>query len=265
MLTFLLVAGEPAAEEPPDAIVAPGYDVTHAEYPPEDGETPRFAVCGPGLPLVTHDGGVLLAGVMGWVVEPGDVPVHDFSCTGDGTMYLVRGMRLTRRSKSDEKSNAGTLALLPAGDIRIAAGADGVVWIWGSVGEGDDKKYVLRRWDEENGLVDVWSGTRELTAVAPLKHEAVATCIDKNLLLWRRGKEPQIIAKTERPCAGLAPAGGGSLFVSTRDRGILKIDASGEVGILTMGPSGPLRVRGGRLYLLWRKKNVVLELVGTKQ
>jgi hypothetical protein len=220
-------------------------------FPATKGPPTGFTVCDGGATLVAVGGGVALAGWNGWVLEPGQAPTTDVSCSR-GAAYVLKGRSLLR---SDLHQQPRLVASLQGDALHLASSRDGGVWIWGKL---NPDTSIIHHFDGE-ALREIYRGPTEVLAVATAGQDSVVSVLGRSIVLWQRGMNPSVIANLDADVDGLVMAPDGSLIVSL-EQGIVRIDAAGKTHPLTFGIHGQLVMRSWTLYVLWVAQSRVVRL-----
>jgi hypothetical protein len=251
----LALAGGPAAAQGAAPLVAPGWEAVPFAV---SGTTPLtgFAVDPGGFALVPLDGGVALAGLDGWLVEPRVPAVEAVASSPRGTLIFAQRTRDGGVAVRRAGASAGRLGVLPDGTYQLDADGESGAWAWGREAAG-----AWGVWHLAGGAAPtrVYGGAAPAMAVAPLGQGSAVMAVGNQLLLVRRGAAPQQIARLRDPIEGLAPGPGESLYLSTGD-GLYHLVAPGVLVALSGGIHGPVQVNGDAVYVLDRARRSVVRL-----
>jgi hypothetical protein len=78
-------------------------------------------------------------------------------------------------------------------------------------------------------------------------------------VLLERGKPVEVLADLDNRIDGLAADTAGRIYLSS-EKGVIQITAKNQANIVAAGAHGPLRIRGEKLYILWREKSAVVQI-----
>lgn len=253
----LALAAMPAAAAAQGSapLVAPGWEAVPLVV---SGTTPLtgFAVDPGGFALVPLDGGVALAGVDGWLVEPRVPAVEAVATTPGGTLIFTQRTRDGGVAVRRGGALAGRLGVLPEGTYQLDADGETGAWAWGREAAG-----AWGVWHMAGGAAPtrLYGGAAPAMAVASLGQGSAVMAVGNQLLLVRRGAAPQQLARLRDPIDGLAAGPGKSLYLSTGD-GIYHLVAAGVLVPLSGGIHGPVHVNGDAVYVLDRARRAVVRL-----
>jgi hypothetical protein len=230
-------------------MIADGYRVDRLALPVQVAARRDLhpTVCGPGLVAVPFRGGLVLAGWKGWLIAANTVAGDAVACAGDAGIALLRAGALLRKRGAEAPVK---LAEVPAGDYQLTSAGD-AIWVHGRQG----KAGALYRWSTTTGLQPIWRGNQPILAAAAAGN-ALVTCIDRQVLLWRPGAPPRRLGRFARPCDGVAIDGRGQVYVSI-GRGLLKLRGDRPPEVVAIGMHGPLVAQGSRVYVLWREQGAI--------
>ena len=129
----------------------------------------------------------------------------------------------------------------------------------GSTARSPIGRSAILHYDRQHGLGSVYVGAAPVRTLAALDTTGIAAVIDHDLDVWH-GNVSTDLGRLGADVDGLAVADDGTLYVSG-PAGIVRLrsfDAAPERIVTAI--HGPLRLRGDRLYVLWRAGSTVLRI-----
>ena len=243
-------APTPAKPMPPVEINA-AYLPTPLGYPA--GKATDFTACN-GVVLVCVNGGVALAGLDGWAVDPVANGLSSVACAGTHDGWGLRGVEVVRMP-ADNKSPWTVVAKLPAGRYQLVdTGAEEPI-VWGQVDA--TQHWIVARVSGAKGVV-MFEDARAIGAVAPAGHGALLVAVDKQLLrVDAKGAHP--LSTLDSAPDGLAVGDDGAIFASLPG-GVVRMTRE-SVKPVAIGMHGPLRIERDSIYFLLADRNAVMRLL----
>ncbi len=228
------------------------YKIEPLTYPHSDDANKEFAACAPGVVLVPHGGGVVVAGYNGWLIEPQGAPITSVACDEAGDLFFLQDGKLKTRHRNGPADEI----FLPPGDYQILATVDPIVWLYGTL---DDHRGVIFHYEKKDGLRLVYAGDKAVQSAAVIGTTGISAVIGEDLYAWRGGPTPTDEGRVGEAVDGLAVGTDGSVFFSG-PKGVVRVHSfsQGNVERVAATIHGPLRLRGDVLYVMWRETSAVL-------